>query len=73
MVKWCLNRNLNEMRAGAIVYPKEECSRHKKHLAKMRLSMYQLGMYLSEIHQLLARAQVSGNCGYIKNRQSGQR
>lgn len=52
--RWCLNTNLNQIRAGVTVYSKEEHSRQRKHLAKTRLSGHPLGSYLSERQKLLA-------------------
>lgn len=55
MVRWSLGINRNEVKAGAIVRSKEKSSRQRKDVAKI-ISAFQLGAYLSEIQQLLARS-----------------
>lgn len=42
-IRLCLNININEIRAGAMVYSQEECSRQRQQLAKQGLSTYPLG------------------------------
>lgn len=55
VVRWSLGINRNEVKAGAIVRSKEKSSRQRKDVAKI-ISAFQLGAYLSEIQQLLARS-----------------